>query len=130
LPRLHFNLDFPSKNLEVFTKKITTEFMDTCLDEIKLTDDILRLIATRFRVNRLKLNITQKNFASKAGMGYDTYRKFEKTGEITLKNLIRCAIALDVHAPLQNLGLLRRGEVDEYFDDDTADFFRMRASSK
>lgn len=126
----HFNLYFPSKNLEIFTKKITTEFMDTFLDEITLTDDILRLIATRFRVKRLKLNITQKILASKAGMGYDTYRKFEKTGEITLKNLIRCAIALDVHAPLQNLGLLRRGEVDEYFDDDTADYFRMRASSK
>ncbi|MCL2435052.1 MAG: XRE family transcriptional regulator, partial [Lentimicrobiaceae bacterium] len=37
----------------------------------------------------------QKAFVKRAGMGYDAYRKFEQTGEITLRNLVLCAIALD-----------------------------------
>ena len=28
-------------------------------------------------------------------VGYDAYRNFENSGEITLKNLVLCAIALD-----------------------------------
>ena len=56
---------------------------------------ILRKIALRVKEKRLALNLTQQFFAKRAGVGYDTYRKFENTGEITLRNLILCAIVLD-----------------------------------
>ncbi len=56
---------------------------------------ILKGIAERVKARRLELNLTQKAFVKRAGVGYDAYRKFENTGEITLRNLVLCAIALD-----------------------------------
>jgi len=56
---------------------------------------LLQGIAKRVKERRLERNLTQKAFAKRAGVGYDAYRKFEYTGEITVRNLILCAIALD-----------------------------------
>jgi len=58
-------------------------------------DSILKGIAERVKERRLERDLTQKAFAKRAGVGYDAYRKFESTGEITLRNLVLCAIALD-----------------------------------
>jgi len=58
-------------------------------------DSILISIAKRVKERRLELNLTQKAFAKRAGVGYDAYRKFENTGDITLRNLVLCAITLD-----------------------------------
>ncbi len=58
-------------------------------------DAILKGIAERVKERRLERNLTQKAFAKRAGVGYDAYRKFENTGDITLRNLVLCAIALD-----------------------------------
>jgi len=58
-------------------------------------DAILQKIAVRVKEKRLERNLTQKSFAKRAGVGYDAYRKFENTGEITLRNLLLCAIVLD-----------------------------------
>jgi transcriptional regulator with XRE-family HTH domain len=58
-------------------------------------DTILQKIAERVKGKRLERNLTQKAFAKRAGLGYDAYRRFENTGEITLRNLVLCAIALD-----------------------------------
>ena len=58
-------------------------------------DSVLKGIAERVKERRLERNLTQKAFAKRAGVGYDAYRKFENTGEITVRNLVLCAIALD-----------------------------------
>jgi transcriptional regulator with XRE-family HTH domain len=58
-------------------------------------DTVLQKIAARVKEKRLERNLTQKSFAKRAGIGYDAYRKFENTGEITLRNLVLCAIVLD-----------------------------------
>ena len=58
-------------------------------------DSILTEIAGKVKERRLEHNLTQKAFARRAGVGYDAYRKFENTGDITLRNLVMCAIALD-----------------------------------
>jgi transcriptional regulator with XRE-family HTH domain len=55
---------------------------------------ILQKLANRVKQRRLELNLSQKDFAKKTGVGYDTYRKFEITGEITLQNLVLCATVL------------------------------------
>ena len=69
--------------------------MDISIIESNSLDAILKGIAERIKERRLERNLTQKAFAKRAGMGYDAYRKFENTGEITLRNLVLCAIALD-----------------------------------
>jgi transcriptional regulator with XRE-family HTH domain len=58
-------------------------------------DIILKRIAERVKEKRLERNLTQKVFSKRAGVGYDAYRKFENTGEITLRNLVHCAVVLD-----------------------------------
>ena len=58
-------------------------------------DAILQNIAVKVKEKRLARNLTQKSFSKRAGVGYDAYRKFESTGEITLRNLILCAIVLN-----------------------------------
>lgn len=58
-------------------------------------DAILKGIAERLKERRLELDFTQKAFAKRAGIGYDAYRKFENTGEINLRNLVLCGIALN-----------------------------------
>lgn len=58
-------------------------------------DVLLKGIAQRVKERRLERNLTQKAFAKRAGVGYDAYRSFENTGDITLRNLVLCAIALD-----------------------------------
>ena len=58
-------------------------------------DSILKGIAERVKERRLERNLTQKAFTKHAGIGYDAYRKFENTGEITLRNLLLCAMVLD-----------------------------------
>ena len=57
-------------------------------------DALIKGIAERVKTKRLERNLTQKAFAARAGVGYDAYRRFETSGEITLRNLILCAIAL------------------------------------
>jgi len=58
-------------------------------------DAMLQKIAAKVKEKRLAQNLTQKSFSKRAGVGYDAYRKFENTGEITLRNLVLCAIVLD-----------------------------------
>lgn len=55
---------------------------------------ILTGIADKVKTRRLELNLTQKAFSRRAGIGYDSYRKFENTGDITLRNVIKCAVVL------------------------------------
>jgi len=58
-------------------------------------DTILKKIAEKVRGKRLDQNLTQRAFAKRAGVGYDAYRKFENTGEVTLRNLVLFAFVLD-----------------------------------
>jgi transcriptional regulator with XRE-family HTH domain len=58
-------------------------------------DAVVKEIATRVKARRLEKDLTQKAFAARAGVGYDAYRKFEATGDTTLRNLVRCAVVLD-----------------------------------
>ena len=56
---------------------------------------ILKSIAARVKARRLEKDLTQRAFAARAGVGYDAYRHFEQTGEISLRNLVQCAMVLD-----------------------------------
>jgi transcriptional regulator with XRE-family HTH domain len=53
------------------------------------------LVATRVKSRRLELNLTQNGLASRADVNIETYRKFERTGEISLHNLVKLAFALN-----------------------------------
>jgi transcriptional regulator with XRE-family HTH domain len=65
--------------------------------------EVLTGISQRLKSRRLEKNFSQKDFAKRAGVGYDAYLRFENTGEITLRNLVLCAIALDEVESLNTL---------------------------
>lgn len=52
-------------------------------------------IAARVKARRLELNLTQEGLAIRAGVRFATYRRFEQTGEISLRGLLQVGFALN-----------------------------------
>ena len=55
--------------------------------------DNLRLITKAMQLRRISLGITQKEAAKRAGIAPGTLKRFEQTGEISLKRLL-CLLKL------------------------------------
>jgi len=58
--------------------------------------DICQSIAVRVKSRRLEMNLTQNGLSARSGVNIETYRKFERTGEVSLQNLVKIAFAMDV----------------------------------
>lgn len=65
--------------------------------------DICKVVSGRVKSRRLELNLTQSGLAARAGVNTETYRKFERTGEISLQNLVKLAFALDMTSDFNTL---------------------------
>ena len=52
-------------------------------------------IASRAKLKRLSLNLSQKTLSVRSGVCYGTLKKFEQTGQISLESLLKIALALD-----------------------------------
>ena len=52
-------------------------------------------VAARVKARRLELDLTQEAMAAKAGVKFATYRRFEQTGEISLRGLLQVGFALN-----------------------------------
>ena len=66
------------------------------LFNISTPADVVKQIAARVKARRLELNLTQEGMAARAGLKFATYRRFEQTGEISLKGLLQIGFALNV----------------------------------
>lgn len=62
--------------------------------EQKFAPDIMRELAQRVRKRRKEHGLTQQDLASRAGMSYGSYKRFEQQGEISLRSLVGIALAL------------------------------------
>jgi transcriptional regulator with XRE-family HTH domain len=62
----------------------------------KTPDAILTSIAQRVKERRLESELTQKALALRSGIPLPTYRRFERTGDISLRNLLMIGVALDM----------------------------------
>ena len=58
-------------------------------------NNVAKQIAARVKARRLELNLTQEGMATRAGVKFATYRRFEQTGEISLKGLLQIGFALN-----------------------------------
>jgi len=67
---------------------------NTSLDDFN-PDAILKNIAKRVKRNRLELNLSQNALATKSGVSLGSLKRFENSGEISLKSLVMLALALD-----------------------------------
>lgn len=56
--------------------------------------DSLKALGARARHLRLMANLTQQELATNAGVGLKALRRFEATGQGTIENVVRIAVAL------------------------------------
>lgn len=71
--------------------------------------DIALQIAARVKARRLELDLTQEGLAARAGVKFATYRRFEQTGEISLKGLLQVGFALNALTDFD--ALLRKSSI-------------------
>lgn len=77
---------------------------DNILSLIGKTPDLLMSgIAQRVKQRRLEKGWTQKMLAAKAGVSLPSYRRFESSGEISLRSLVTLAFALDMTDEFETL---------------------------
>lgn len=57
--------------------------------------EVAMRIAARVKARRLELDLTQEGLAVRTGIKFATYRRFEQTGEISLKGLLQIGFALN-----------------------------------
>ena len=69
----------------------------------KTPESVLKSVADNARRRRLERNWTQLLLASKADMPLATYRRFENTGEVSLRGLVRIAFALGMEDDFREL---------------------------
>lgn len=65
------------------------------IPNIETPSSILLQIAETVKTRRLELNLTQSALAKRSDMSLSSYRRFETMGDISLKNLVQIAFALD-----------------------------------
>ena len=84
-----------------------SDFVDYLTEE-----KVIENLVNRVRARRKELKISQKDLAFKSGVSYGSIRRFETTGEISLKSLIQIAKVLNsledfeelfIHTQITNL---------------------------
>lgn len=58
-------------------------------------NDVALQIAARINARRLELDLTREGLAARAGIEFASYRRFEQTGEISLRGLLQIGFALN-----------------------------------
>ena len=74
----------------------------------KTASDICKDIADRVKNRRLELSLTQSGLSLRSGVNIESYRKFERKGEISLLSLVKLAFALDMTDDFSNLFVQRQ----------------------
>ena len=97
--------------------------------EVKTSYDVAHELAARVKARRLELDLTQEGLARKAGMKLPTYRKFERTGEVSLRGILNIASALDMLDDFEGVFAQRRYKnTDEFLNE--PDIKRKRGKQK
>ena len=60
-------------------------------------------IAARLKARRLELNLTQAALAKRSGVSFGSLQRFENQAEISLKSLLKLAVALNATAEFKQL---------------------------
>ena len=85
-------------------------------------------IAGRFKDVRLSRNISQEALSEQSGVTLATLRRFEQTGEISLKHLVNLAIAMNRAGDFSEL--FRQMPPTDLFSEEVPKRLRARASRK
>jgi transcriptional regulator with XRE-family HTH domain len=64
---------------------------------------IQEALAGRVRMRRLEMDLTQRAMAARAGVTLATYRRFERSGEISLRNLVLVSAVIGMQDDFDSL---------------------------
>lgn len=70
---------------------------------VQSIQSITEQLVEREKQRRKKMNMSQKELASKSGVSYASVRRFERIGEISLNSLLKIANALDCLENFNNI---------------------------
>lgn len=73
------------------------------LSILKTESEIAKDIAVREKQKRKQYKLTQQQLASKSGVSFGSVKRFENTGEISLKSLLKIAFILDSQTDFDNI---------------------------
>lgn len=93
-------------------------------------DEIAKDLSDQAKRLRLKKNMTQKDFAVKAGIAYMTYCKFEQTGKISLigfLKVLRHLGRLKEMSTVLEIGDIESVGLKEYYQENKEKKKRVRA---
>ena len=65
--------------------------------------DIDRALAQRIKMIRKRKKLSQKELAARCNVSYGSLKKFEQTGDISLRSLTKISLELGVSDELRNL---------------------------
>lgn len=65
------------------------------IPNMETPSSIMLKVAEAVKARRLELNLTQSALAKRSDMSLSSYRRFETMGDISLKNLVQIAFALN-----------------------------------
>ncbi len=82
---------------------MTNKILSLIRNKTQSVDELMKAVAGNVRAMRLGRNITQKDFALRLGIALPTYRRFEQSGEISLRKLVEIAQFLDCTQDLEKL---------------------------
>ncbi|MDO4962271.1 MAG: transcriptional regulator [Eubacteriales bacterium] len=69
----------------------------------KTSDEIDRELALRFQSIRKRKKISRKLLSERSGVSLGSLRRFEESGEISLKSLTKLTIAMEISDELEEL---------------------------
>lgn len=63
---------------------------------LKSTQEVMQEIAARVKAIRLEQNLSQEGLSLRSGVSLGSLKRFERSGEISLKSLIEISVSLGV----------------------------------
>jgi transcriptional regulator with XRE-family HTH domain len=70
---------------------------------LKTSSELIEELASRIRVRRLAMELSQQDAAQRSGIAYRTWRRLETEGKASIEDLIKAAIALRCEEALEAL---------------------------
>lgn len=62
---------------------------------IQTPSSVMQELKERFKHNRLSFGLTQEGLSSRSGVSLGSIKRFESSGEISLKSLLKLALVLE-----------------------------------
>ena len=83
---------------------INMSIIDNILSDSRLNSkEICKAIAEKVKARRLDLDMTQEGICKRAGVNISSYRRFERTGLISLEGLVKISFVLEMEKDFDKL---------------------------